>query len=535
MAAEGAIVGARIRTMDPDRPWAEAVAWSGGRIMSVGTADEVRDACDRTTEVIDARGAALTPGIIDGHQHLFMGAEIGRGLDLDRVDSLAELRARLAAERAAKGPGEWIVGYALEYAAFEGATYHHDLIDAAAGDGPMLLWALDLHTAFANAAALRACGVTEEVIFPDGSRVVVDDDGDPTGLLLEMPAIQLVFDRIPGAEPEDRIAWYVDAMRRQNAVGITSIHLMDGNLESVDLLDRLDRQGLLSLFVKHHHFVWATTSSDEVTEMLTAFGRRGPSWSADGVKFMMDGVVETGTAWLDEPDTTGHVATPMWERFDDYLGTIRRFHDAGYRIATHAIGDRAVRTVLDAYAALPGGSQGRHRIEHIEVAPDATVRRFRAESVNASMQPIHLRWMAPDLSDPWSQRLGPARCAHGMRSGDLQVDGANLVLGSDWPVAPFDPRLGFFAGQERHAHDIDFAGGHYGASATLTGEQVLAGYTVNAARAAGMSDQVGKLRPGLRADIVMWAEDPVMCPTADVIDLPVLLTVASGRIVHRAA
>ena len=177
MAAEGAILGTRIRTMDPDRPWAEALAWGDGRIMAVGTADEVRESCDGATHVIDGGGAAVTPGLIDGHQHLFMGAEIGRGLDLDRVDSLAELRARLAAERQAKGPGEWIVGFALEYAAFEGATYHHDLIDAAAGDGPMLLWALDLHTAFANAAALRECGIHGEVVFPDGSRVVVDDTG----------------------------------------------------------------------------------------------------------------------------------------------------------------------------------------------------------------------------------------------------------------------------------------------------------------------------------------------------------------------
>lgn len=534
MAAEAAIVGARIRTMDPDRPWASAIAWRDGRVIAVGDADEVRDACDGATTVIDAGGAAVTPGIIDGHQHLFMGAQIGRGLDLDRVDSLSQLRARLAAERQALGAGAWLVGFALEYAAFEGADYHHELIDAAAGEGPMLLWALDLHTAFVNDAALRACGVDREVIFPDGSRVVVDDDGSPTGLLLEMSAIRLVFDAIPGAGPEDRLAWYVDAMRRQNAVGITSIHQMDGDIPTVDLLDRLDSEGLLTLFVKHHHFIIPMTTHDEITDMLSTVGRSGPNWSADGVKFMMDGVVETGTAWLDDPDTTGHVADPMWERFEDYLAAISRFDEAGFRIATHAIGDRAVRTVLDGYAALPGGSRGRHRIEHIEVAPDATVRRFRAEAVNASMQAIHLRWMAPDLSDPWSQRLGPQRCAHGMRSGDLQVDGANLVLGSDWPVAPFDPRLGMFAAQERHAHDIEFHGGHYGDSATLTGEQVLAGYTVNAAAAAGMADQVGMLREGMRADVVMWAEDPATCPTEDVVDLPVLLTVARGRVVHRA-
>ena len=337
---------------------------------------------------------------------------------------------------------------------------------------------------------------------------------------------------MPEVGPDERRAWYVDAMARQNAVGITSIHQMNGDVDTVGLIKALDDSGLLSLHIKHHHFVGPDTSQDEIDAMLRTVGQAGANWSADGVKFMMDGVVDTGTAWLDEPDSDGGGGSAMWERYETYLERIRQFHEAGFRIATHAIGDRAVRTVLDAYADL-GGSAGRHRVEHIEIAPDATVRRFRAERVNASMQPVHLRWMAPDLSDPWSQRLGPKRCAHAMRHGDLQIDGANLVLGSDWPVAPFDPRQGFFAGQERHAHDVEFDG-PYGASAALTGEQILAGYTVNSARAAGMETSVGKLRPGYRADLVMWAEDPATCPTVDVVDLPVLMTVAAGRTVHRA-
>lgn len=531
MAADFIIVNARVRTMDPLRPWADAIAWREGVI--VGFDADARDARDGNTEIVDAHGACVTPGIIDGHQHLFMGSTIGRGLDLDRVDTLGQLRDRLAEERVRVGPGAWIVGFALEYAAFEGAAYHHELLDAAAGDGPMLLWALDLHTAFVNGAALRACGIDREIVFADGSRVDVDDSGNPTGLLLEMPAINLVFEQIPGTGQEERLAWAVDAMQRQNAVGITGIHQMDGDVPTVDVLERLDREGLLTLMVKHHHFVSCLTSTEEIEAMLQTIGRRGTNWSADGVKFMMDGVVETGTAWLEDPDATGGTGQPMWERFEDYLATIARFDAAGFRIATHAIGDRAVRTVLDAYSELPGGSRGRHRVEHIEVAPDPTVARFRAEGVNASMQPVHLRWMAPDLSDPWSQRLGPRRCsAHGMRSGDIQATGANLVLGSDWPVAPFDPRLGFFAARERHAHDIDFHGGHYGESATLTGEHVMAGYTVNAARAAGVEDVTGTLREGMRADVVMWAQDPVTCPTEDIVDLPVLLTAVNGRVVH---
>ena len=530
--ADCAIVNATVRTMDPSFPAASAVAWRDGLIVAIGDELSVRAHCDATTEVVDAKGAAVTPGIIDGHQHLFMGAEVGRGLYLDRVSTLADLRSRLAAERTRVGDGAWLLGYGLEYTALEGADYHHELLDAATDPGPMLLWALDFHTAFVNAAALRSAGIDGARTFASGSRVVVDSSGRPTGALLEMDAIMLVWAAMPEVGPHERRAWYVDAMARQNAVGITSIHQMNGDVDTVGLIKALDDSGLLSLHIKHHHFVGPDTSQDEIDAMLRTVGQAGANWSADGVKFMMDGVVDTGTAWLDEPDSDGGGGSAMWERYETYLERIRQFHEAGFRIATHAIGDRAVRTVLDAYAEL-GGPAGRHRVEHIEIAPDATVRRFRAERVNASMQPVHLRWLAPDLSDPWSQRLGPKRCAHAMRHGDLQMDGANLVLGSDWPVAPFDPRQGFFAGQERHAHDVEFDG-PYGASAALTGEQILAGYTVNSARAAGMETSVGKLRPGYRADLVMWAEDPATCPTVDVVDLPVRMTVAAGRTVHRA-
>lgn len=148
------------------------------------------------------------------------------------------------------------------------------------------------------------------------------------------------------------------------------------------------------------------------------------------------------------------------------------------------------------------------------------------------MQPIHLRWMKPDLSDPWSQRLGTHRCAHTMRSGDRSAAGALVVLGSDWPVAPFDPRLGFFAAQLRRAPDLADEGA-IGAGRPLSGLETLAGYTTNAAIAIGEQQVAGILRPGYRADLVAWAEDPADCPPADVVDLPVLATVVDGLVAYR--
>lgn len=530
MPADLALVDVRVRTLDPARPFASAVAMKDGVIVAVGDDDEVRAACDATTRVVSGRGWHVTPGLVDGHQHLLMGAQIGRGVSFDRVKDLDHVRALLRAERERVGPGGWVMGYAFEYAALGGLAYHHELIDEAAGDGPMFLITLDVHTGFANAEALRLGGVTGSREFPDGSIVVVDDEGVPSGELREMSAMQLCLGRRPEASDDELMSWYSEVIRAQNAVGITGIHNMDGGRETLDAYVALEEAGLLTLRVRQHHWVDPSDDADALADIATRRDLRGRLWTANSLKFMLDGVIDTGTAWLEEPDTHGDGHDPMWPEIEHYRRTIKKFHDAGFYITTHAIGDRAVREVLDAYAAA-GGSNGRHRIEHIEAIPPETVARFRREDVHASMQPVHLRWINPDMSDPWSERLGVHRCAHAMPSGDIDATGANLVLGSDWPVAPYDPRFGFFAAQKRRAHDVEDPR-PIGASRPLTGLETLLGYTVNAARVDGGDG--GVLRVGAPADLVAWGDDIAEVSPEDVIELPVHLTVVDGRVVHES-
>jgi len=311
-------------------------------------------------------------------------------------------------------------------------------------------------------------------------------------------------------------------------VGITGIHQMDGGQETADAFAALEAAGLLNLRVRFHQWVDPSDSPEALAEIIRRRDLAGSTWTANSVKFMVDGVIDTGTAWLEEPDTRGDGNDPMWPDTEHFRRTIKQFHDAGFHIATHAIGDRAIREVLDAYVAA-GGSGGRHRVEHIETAGPELVARFRREGVSASMQPIHLRWLQPDLSDPWSERLGIHRCAHTMPSGDITASGANVVLGSDWPVAPYDPRLGFFAAQRRYAPDVT---DHrpLGTSRALTGLETLVGYTANAARVD--DGPGGVLKVGAPADLVAWGDDIVEVAPEDVTDLPVHLTVVAGRIAH---
>jgi len=333
---------------------------------------------------------------------------------------------------------------------------------------------------------------------------------------------------MPEATDEERRGWVAEVIRAQNAVGITGIHQMDGGLETADAFRALEEAGLLNLRIRFHQWVDPSDCPEALAEIIRRRDLVGSNWTANSVKLMLDGVIDTGTAWLEESDTRGNGNDPMWPDPDHFRRTIRQFHDAGFHIATHAIGDRAIREVLDAYASA-GGSAGRHRVEHVEAAPPELVARFRRERVSASMQPIHLRWLSPELSDPWSVRLGVHRCAHAMPSGDINATGANVVLGSDWPVAPYDPRMGFFAAQRRYAPDVQ---DHrpLGTSRALTGLETLAGYTVNAARVD--DGPGGVLRVGAPADLVAWGDDIVECAPEDVTDLPVHLTVVAGRIAH---
>ena len=529
--ADFALVDVRIRTMDPTRPFATALAVRDGRVVAVGDRADVADLIDASTRVLSGPRWAVTPGIVDGHQHLLMGAQVSRGASFDRVATLAGVREVLRAERARVGAGAWLHGYAFEYAALEGVDFQHALIDEAAGSGPMLIHALDMHTAYANAEALRVAGVTGSRDFPDGSYIVVDDDGRPTGELREMSAVRTVMDAAPTPSPGEQMQWYVDAIRAQNSVGITGIHQMDGGRDVIEVLTALEAEDRLDLRVCLHSWVDPSDDEDALADIVARRDLGGARWSAGAVKFMVDGVIDTGTAWLEEPDTDGDGGEPMWPDVDHFRRTVRRFHDAGFRIATHAIGDRAVREVLDAYAAFPGGA-GRHRIEHVETVPPATMARFAAEGVTASMQPIHLRWLNAAMTDPWSMRLGGGhRCEHAMPSGDIGGSGATVVLGSDWPVAPYDPRLGFFSAQRRFAPDADDRRS-IGTSRALTGEETLAGYTVAAAQVCG--GEGGVLRVGAPADLVAWGDDPATCSPEDVVELPVHLTLVGGRVVHQA-
>ncbi|WP_052865723.1 amidohydrolase [Streptomyces niger] len=534
-AADTVLTGARVRTLDPERPWASAVAVKDGLITAVGEERDARDWRGAHTEVIDLAGATLTPGLVDGHSHPVWGVEMSTGLDLSGCRDLAGLREALAGAARAAGPGGWVLAWGLDHNVFGGRPVHRELIEPALGGVPAFIRLYDGHSALASGPALAAAKIDGPRAFDQRAEVVCDADGQPTGHLVEHAAMDLMGPVLPRPTAAERRARLLTLLGDMAATGLTGAHVMD--LESTDALDLLagiEDGGDLPVRLRIAPWCMPGADTGTLDELIALQRRAGRRWRVGGVKFFMDGTVEGGTAWLEHADCHGQGTEAFWPDPAAYTRAVHHLARAGVRTATHAIGDAAVRHVLDTVEALGDpGQRGLHRIEHIETVPDAQLPRFAALGVTASMQPTHTAYTRADHTDEWSKRVGEERAGRAWRCRDLRDAGAVLVLGSDWPIAHYDPRGVLATARLRRP-----AGAPDTAPVTveqaLTGEMALEGCTSHAALAAGEEAYAGRIAPGFRADLTALGVDPVTAPADEVGEAPVALTMTGGVVVHRA-
>ena len=531
MPADLALVNGRLRTLDPARPYASALAVADGMITLVGDDSQVRDQCDATTAIVDLRGATACPGLIDSHMHPFLGATTARGADLLDAHTLDDVLAALAAERAKCGPGEWVQAWGLDYNVFEQTGISSAVIDDAVGGAPAVVTFMDWHTMLASSSALAVAGVDGPRRFAEHAEVVCID-GRPTGELREHPAMDLVRAAMPATSPEQKLALCARHLRRLASVGLSGTHVMDGTLESLELLRTLESRGELVTRI----LLPFTIDPDTPEEMWEIYARagdqRGRRWRAGVAKFFIDGVIDSGTGWLVQPDSEGDGGASFWPDVDRYRRAVEFFASRGFQCATHATGDRGVREALDTYARAGAAPGIRHRIEHIETLQPEDLPRFAVQRVVASMQAQHMMWLDPGRRDNWSRRLGDARCDRAFLIRSLRDSGATIALGSDWPVARYDPREGMAAARLRRPP------GQPGRAAyddqAIDGLAALEGYTVGPALTGGDNGRLGWLAPGYAADVTVMAQDPVDTDPDELISLPVVLTVVDGDVVFRS-
>lgn len=509
-------------------PAPDSVAIVGDRVLAVGTRAELEAYVGPETLVDVHPGATIVPGLVDGHTHIVFGLELTRGIQLTDL-SLEQVRDRIARAAAAGNADDWLFGWGVDPNIFTDTGFNGRIFDDVSGERPLFLRMRDAHSAVVNSAAISLVGLTGSETFPDESAVGVDEAGSPTGYLLELAAMTLVLDQIPVEPLESRADRLTEVLTGMAASGITGTHVMDFHPGSREVLELLETRGDLPLRLRFSPMVPPGADEATLEDIVTLQGLRGRRWRVEGVKFMIDGTVDNGSAWLAAPDCYGEGLRSIWTDPEAYRRALRFFAERGIATATHAIGDQGVAFVLDAVEALGDVARlASHRIEHIETIPDETVPRFAALGVAASMQPIHgTRHTRADRSDNWSIRLGEERAGHGWRCKDLRDAGAVLALGSDWPVTPYDPR-------EMIAETIlrvplarpELA--PVQPEQALSAREALEGYTVHAARAIGSTDE-GTLAPGSRAAITVFAADPLTISAHELAVTPVRATYVDGQ------
>ncbi|MCC5972652.1 MAG: amidohydrolase [Rubellimicrobium sp.] len=549
--ADLVIVNGSVLTMDPARPRASALALSGDRILALGTDDEMRALAAPSARIVDAAGATVLPGLIESHLHLFVGAAELAHLQLLGVHGAEALAHAIKAYAAAHPDLPLITGQGCDYAILGRALTRHDL-DAILPDRPVILLAADHHTAWANTAALRAAGILEGRALGPGNEIVMGPDGLAAGELREFEAKapvlalsgqhRIMAGLAKGADPDPAPS---DADRAQDKeimarglahcarLGLTSLVNMDGNRYTLELLAALRAEGRLTARVRvpfHYVNTRSTADLDEASAMSRDYD---DDWLCSGfVKFFLDGVVDSGTAWRldDYPDRPGWRGEPL-HTVEAFTAAVTEADRRGLQIAVHAIGDAAVRGVIDAVEsarATNGPRDARHRIEHIEMIDRADIPRMVALGMVGSIQPCH----APGAMDFPLQdtldKVGRHRWNDAYLQRSLANAGVPLAFASDWPVADANPLRGIQSALERPLYEG-------GQDERLSLHEVLAGYTTGGAHAAHAGDRKGRLTPGYLADVVILDGDIEATPENGIGRMSVALTICGGKVVWDSA
>ncbi|MFP3463165.1 amidohydrolase [Arthrobacter globiformis] len=533
------ILAGTVHTMDglpPGIPAPQAVAVRNGVIAAVGSRADA--AGWQAAEVTDFGDAVLTPGLVDCHMHPVFGVELTRGCDLSGAADLPAVRALLRAEADATAPGGWVRGWGLDPNVFGSTAAHRDLIDDAVSGRPCLIRLFDGHSALASSRALEIARVTGPRSFDQAAEVVCDASGRPTGLLLESAAVDLLAKVMPAESFGERKARLAELLAQFSRSGLTGAHVMDCSDDSLELYRALEEEsdGGLPLRLRISPWCMPGTGEPEWRGLAEQIGTGGRRWQVAGIKLFVDGTVDNGTAWLFEPDAYGESVAPFWPRPEEYAEAVRYFAGRGIPTATHAIGDAGVAAVMDAFESLPSGTPPAvHRIEHLETVPDELIGRFSRSGLIASMQPTHCtHYSRADHSDNWSTRLGTERANNAWRCADLRAAGTTLGLGSDWPIAPFEP-LPILADAQLRRRSGRPGEQPIMPGQALTARQAFEGYTSHAARAAGEEEISGSITVGKRADFTVFDADPLAADPDDLAAARVLATFVDGQVQHSAA
>jgi len=528
------IVNAKVWTVDKAHPTAQAVAVLGDRIIAVGSNADVEVLRGRATNVIDAGGKLLLPGFNDAHVHFVVSGTRLDQVQLGDATSVQEFTRRIA-ERAKITPkGQWIEGGDWDETKWSPPNLPtKDVIDPVTRDTPVFLEHHDGHMALANSVAMRLAGVTAQTPDPPGGTIVRDAQGNPTGALKDA-ARNVVLKVIPPPSHEQRLRAMKRALERAAELGVTSFQ--DMNDENSDSF--LDIRGYGELWqsgeLTARVYVAPAISDWEQQAKVGirhAFG--SSSLRIGATKGYADGSLGSSTAYFfdpysDDPKNSGLLGEQM-HPLSQMRDWMTKADAASLQICTHAIGDRAISTVLDLYADVVkanGGGNRRFRIEHAQHMAEKDFARFAQLDVIASVQP----YQAID-DGRWSEgRIGHDRASRTYAFRTFLNHGVHLAFGTDWPYAPLDPLLTIYAAVTRATLDGKNPDGWF-PEQKLTVVEAIEAYTMGSAYAEFQEKDKGSITPGKLADMILLSDDILSIDPAKIRDVKVLKTIVGGRLV----
>jgi hypothetical protein len=528
-----------------DGPIATAVAVQGGRIIAVGTDDEIRDLADRQAETVPLNGRPLLPGFQDAHVHpAFAGITMLR-CDLDGAEDLDGALARISAYAGEQPDREWIDGSGWRMEWFPGGTPSRELLDRVVPDRPAYLTNRDGHGAWVNSRALELAGLDELSHDPADGRIERGPGGEPQGTLHEGAAL-LVGRLVPGPTFAEQLRGLLLAQQHLHSLGITAWQdaIVGDYLGSPDPLPAYlaaARDGTLTARVEGALW-WDRTRGGEQLDDLLDRRQQGQAgrFRAGTVKIMQDGVAENFTAAMIDPylDSCGcQSGNRGLSHVDpaDLAEQVSRLDIAGFGVHVHAIGDRAVREALDAFDAARAAnpvSRGRHHIAHLQVLHPDDIPRFAELSVTANMQAL---WAAhePQMDELTIPFLGPERAARQYPFASLLRAGARLAAGSDWAVSSANPLEGIHVAVNRALPDAEPGAEPLLPGQALTLAEALAAYTAGSAYVNHL-DETGAVAPGYLADLVILDRDPFAGPPGEIAAAAAALTYVEGERVYAA-
>jgi predicted amidohydrolase YtcJ len=537
--ADTIVVRGKIYTGNPKQPWAQAVAIRGEKIIAVGDDEEIQKLYYAGTETIDAGGKLVLPGFVDCHIHFLEGSISLGQANLEGAKNPADIQ-RMLREYAEKHPGDdWILGGGWNYAMFgEENLPHKKYLDELFPNRPAFLVGYDGHTAWANSKALTLAGINKDTPNPANGAIVRDPKtGEATGALKES-ASSLISKFVPNLTRAEKLAALRAGIHWANENGLTRVHSAGGDFEEFALYDELRRQGDLTLRMYIAYFLNPPElRPKDLSAIEDARKKYTGDWLSGGVvKIMIDGVVESHTAamlepYTDDPSTKGKL---FWEP-GKYKMAVAELDKRGLQLFTHAIGDYAVRTALDAYENAENVNHTRDRrprIEHIETVTAADIPRFGKLGVIASMQPLHA-YPDEDTLRVWTGNNGPDRASRAWVWNSIANAGGHLAFGSDWNVVTLNPWEGLQMAVTRQTAEGTPAGGWL-PQERVTLEEAIEAYTLGAAYAGRRENTEGSIEPGKLADLIIVSQNIFEVDPHAIAKTKVVKTIVGGRVVYQA-